>query len=107
MQEKTAIANGAPGNEAIDRQEDGMTARHFQMDSALLAAEALRLGTIDRRQFLAALAAAGAIVVAGSRAGLAAADEIVICNWGGAAVEKFTQGFVTPFTKATGIKAGI
>ena len=82
-----------------------MTIRHFQMDNALLAAEKLRQGTIDRRQFLAALAATGAVVVSGAKLGFAAGDEIVICNWGGAAVEKMTQAFVVPFTKATGIKA--
>jgi putative spermidine/putrescine transport system substrate-binding protein len=77
----------------------------FRMDSVLIAAERLRLGEIDRRQFLVALGAAGATMVAGSAIGRAAEKEVVICNWGGDAVKNFQAAFGDPFTKATGIKA--
>lgn len=79
----------------------------FQQDALLVAADNLQAGRIDRRAFLTALGALG--LVAAVRPGSARADvgEIVLCNWGGAAVDAFQKAFGAPFEAKTGIKLSI
>jgi putative spermidine/putrescine transport system substrate-binding protein len=77
----------------------------FKLDQMQSLGERLAAGAIDRRGFLAGLAALG--VVARFRRGEAAASELIICNWGGVAVENFQKAFGDPFTKASGITAKV
>ncbi len=67
----------------------------FQQDCVALAAERLRDGRIDRRAFLAALAALGA-VPAQAQSG----RELVMVNWGGIANEGFGRFYGEPFAAA-------
>ena len=85
-----------------------MTNQHrFKTDSLLMAAEAFQSGAIDRRTFLGALGALGVVATVRPGRALAAASEIVLCNWGGAAVDAFQKAFGAPFTAATGMKVVI
>ena len=61
-------------------------------DCALILKERLDAGRIDRRAFVAGLAALGFAGAAG-RAASAQANEIVIANWGGDAVRHFATAF--------------
>lgn len=76
----------------------------FAKDSAEILLQKFNEGHVDRRGFLASLAALGLAV--GLRPGSAeAADgEIVLCNWGGVAVDAFQEAFGGPFTSKTGMK---
>ncbi len=77
----------------------------FQRDCVEIAATKLARGEIDRRGFLGALTAIGALTVPGiGGTAKAAADELVIVNWGGPAVEAYQKAFGAPFTEASGIK---
>ena len=80
-----------------------MTSR-FAKDSADIVLEQFRTGTIDRRTFLAALGGLGLAVALRPGTATADANEIVLCNWGGAAVDAFQKAFGTPFTAKTGMK---
>ena len=76
----------------------------FMQDCLELAAERVRRGQLDRRTFLAGLAALGIGPVAlGSREAMAQAKEIVLVNWGGDALKYFGLAWGEPFTKDTGI----
>jgi putative spermidine/putrescine transport system substrate-binding protein len=82
---------------------------HFKLDQMRLLAERFAGGQVTRRQLLAGLGALGvtaafAPLAKGARA---AAGELIICNWGGVAVENFQKAFADPFTAATGIKATV
>ena len=81
----------------------------FQHDCAQIAVERLNRGEIDRRTFAKALAFLGAVPALGAfGAGEAkAAEELVVVNWGGPAVDAYYQAFGIPFEKATGIKVVI
>jgi len=71
----------------------------FQQDCIALAHERLARGEIDRRDFLKALAALGALPALASLGTAWAADvkEIVIANWGGLANDGFLRYYGQPF----------
>jgi putative spermidine/putrescine transport system substrate-binding protein len=81
----------------------------FARDCVEIAAERLAKGQIDRRTFLQALTILGAgtsvLTLGGGSA--KAADEVVVVNWGGPAVEAYQNAFGAPFEKATGTKVVI
>lgn len=80
-----------------------MSSNRFGQDAALIALEKFRSGKIDRRSFLTAMAGLG--LAAAMRPGPASAEanEIVVCNWGGAALDAFQKAYGEPFTKKSGI----
>ncbi len=71
----------------------------FQADCIELAVRRFRRGEVDRRSFLAGLAALGALpaLAAGGRAFAADAKELVIANWGGIANEAMGRYYGQPF----------
>lgn len=81
-----------------------MHTRAFLRDVADLAASEFRAGRLSRRDFLTACAAAGVspLLFRGSSAS-AAANEVVMWNWGGDAVACHTDSFGKPFTDETGV----
>jgi len=81
-----------------------MTASQFAQDAAQIAAERLSRGEIDRRSFMAAVGALGLGIGLEPDAHSAQAAEIVVCNWGGAAVSAFSKAYGEPFTRKSGIK---
>lgn len=80
-----------------------MSSNRFGQDAALIALEKFKSGRIDRRSFLTALAGLGLAVAIRPGAASAEANEIVVCNWGGAALEAFQKAYGEPFTKKSGI----
>jgi putative spermidine/putrescine transport system substrate-binding protein len=85
-------------------EEMEMKDKAFSMDLATRGAEDFRAGRIDRRRFLSICAIAGVApyaVMAGNAE--AAANEIVLWNWGGDAVKCHTDAFGAPFSKDTGL----
>jgi putative spermidine/putrescine transport system substrate-binding protein len=76
----------------------------FAKDSADILLRRFSEGGIDRRGFLAALGALGLSVALRPGAAQAAENEVVLCNWGGAAVDAFQQAFGGPFSAKTGMK---
>ena len=77
----------------------------FTRDCLALAVERLNRGELDRRTFLAGLAALGAVpVLLGGGEAHAATTEIVGVNWGGDALKHFAMAWGEPYTKDTGIK---
>lgn len=81
----------------------------FARDCIQIASERLAKGEIDRRTFMKAIAflgAAPAVMTLGGKTAQAA-EEVVVVNWGGPAVEAYTQAFGVPFEKATGVKVVI
>ncbi|PZQ95837.1 MAG: ABC transporter substrate-binding protein [Cereibacter sphaeroides] len=80
-----------------------MTSR-FAKDTAEIALQKLRSGQIDRRSFMAALGAMGATLALRPGVAMAAEGEVVLCNWGGAAVDAFQEAYGVPFTAKTGMK---
>ncbi len=83
-----------------------MHAARYQADLIEMAAERVRSGELDRRGFIAALAALG-VVAAVDPATAAAPSEIVLCNFGGDAVAAWGHAWGEPFTADTGIKVSI
>lgn len=81
----------------------------FQQDCAEIAKERLMRGEIDRRTFVKALAFLGAVPAFASLGGgpADAAEELVVVNWGGPAVDAYYQAFGVPFENATGVKVVI
>jgi putative spermidine/putrescine transport system substrate-binding protein len=79
----------------------------FAADAAKIALEKFERGLVDRRTLLAALGGLGLVAVLRPGASFAAAKEVVLCNWGGAAVEAFQKAFGEPFTAKSGIKVAI
>ena len=84
-----------------------MTISHFAQDAAQIALEKFNRGEIDRRSFLFALSGLGLAAAFKPGAALADASEIVVCNWGGAAVDAFAKAYGDPFTKKSGMKVVI
>ena len=74
----------------------------FGLDSAEILLEKIASGAVDRRAFLHAAGALGLLATLRPTAALAA-DEIVLCNWGGAAVDAFQEAYGEPFTAKTGM----
>lgn len=80
----------------------------FARDCIEIAATKLRRGEISRRGFLAAVTALGALAVSGRwSCAFAAADELVVVNCGGPAVEAYQDAWGKPFTQETGIEVVI
>ena len=80
-----------------------MSSNRFGQDAALIALEKFRSGRIDRRSFLTAMAGLGLAVAIRPGAASAEANEVVVCNWGGAALDAFQKAYGEPFTKKSGI----
>jgi putative spermidine/putrescine transport system substrate-binding protein len=80
-----------------------MSINRFGQDAALIALEKFRSGKIDRRSLLTAMAGLGLAVAIRPGTASAQADEIVVCNWGGAALEAFQKAYGEPFTAKSGI----
>jgi putative spermidine/putrescine transport system substrate-binding protein len=82
-----------------------MAFSQFGQDAAAIALGRWQRGEIDRRSLLLALGSLGLTAAGlGAPAANASASEIVVCNWGGSAVEAFSKAFGAPFTRKTGIK---
>jgi putative spermidine/putrescine transport system substrate-binding protein len=81
-----------------------MTASQFAQDAAQIAVERLQRGEIDRRSFLAGLAALGFGMEFSGETQSAESAEVVVCNWGGVAVNAFSKAYGEPFTHKSGIK---
>jgi putative spermidine/putrescine transport system substrate-binding protein len=84
-----------------------MSQSRFAADAAVIALEKFAAGHIDRRSLLVALGGLGLAVTLRPGSAQAAANEIVLCNWGGAAVEAFQKAYGEYFTKASGVKVSI
>jgi putative spermidine/putrescine transport system substrate-binding protein len=82
---------------------------HFKLDQMRLLAERFAKGQLTRRQLLTGLAGFGVVAAFAplARGAWAQANELIICNWGGVAVENFQKAFADPFTAATGVKATV
>ncbi len=77
----------------------------FHQDLVQLALERHAQGRIGRRELLAGLAALGAVPALGlDRKALAQAQEIVLVNWGGDAIEYFSDAFTRPYEAETGMR---
>ncbi len=76
----------------------------FAKDQAEVLLQKFRDGHVDRRGFLTALAVLGLGVALRPGTAEAAEGEIVLCNWGGIAVDAFQEAFGGPFTAKTGMK---
>lgn len=81
-----------------------MAVTHFAHDAAEIVRGRFERGEIDRRSLLLALGSLGLTAAAGIEPSYASAPEIVVCNWGGSAVDAFSKAFGQPFTHKTGIK---
>lgn len=82
-----------------------MQDKMFFKDLAAQGAKDYKSGALGRREFLTLCAMAGvatAAVMAGDAE--AAANEIVMWNWGGDAVKCHTDAFGAPFSKDSGLK---
>jgi putative spermidine/putrescine transport system substrate-binding protein len=84
-----------------------MSQSRFAADAAMIALEKFAAGRIDRRSFLAALGGLGLVATIRPGGAAADADEIVICNWGGAAEAAFQKAYGEHFTTQSGIKVSI
>ncbi len=80
-----------------------MSVNRFSKDAAQIALEKFRTGKIDRRSFMAALAGLGLAATFKPGAASAEVSEIVVCNWGGAALEAFQKAYGEPFKATSGI----
>ena len=81
-----------------------MQDKMFYKDLAFTGAKDFKSGKLGRREFLYLCALAGVAsssVIAGDAE--AAANEIVLWNWGGDAVKCHTSAFGADFTKETGL----
>jgi putative spermidine/putrescine transport system substrate-binding protein len=82
-----------------------MAVSHFTQDAAAIAGTRFERGEIDRRSLLLALGGLGLTAAGlGIEPAGASTSEIVVCNWGGSAVDAFSKAFGAPFTHKTGIK---
>jgi putative spermidine/putrescine transport system substrate-binding protein len=87
------------------RMEQGMAVSQFAQDVAQIARLRFERGEIDRRSLLVALGSLGLTAVGlGIEPSYAKASEIVVCNWGGTAVDAFSKAFGMPYTHKSGIK---
>jgi len=71
-------------------------------DVAAMLVERYRAGKMNRRVFLGAMTAIGAVLATRSRS-VAAENELVVANWGGTAKEAFEKAWTEPLKKATGL----
>jgi len=84
-----------------------MTASRYRADLAAIAAERFASGHLDRRGFLAALGALGVTPLLVSGPAKAAAQEVVVVNFGGDAVPAWGKAWGDPFTKDSGLKVTV
>lgn len=85
-----------------------MTAAHYKADLALLAAERLDKGEINRRDFLLAVGALGlAPSLLASDEASAQAKEIVLVNFGGDAVPAWDAAWGKPFSAESSMKVSV
>lgn len=74
----------------------------YRADLLEIASEKYKAGRLSRRGFLTAMGALGLVPMLGERA-FAKANEVVICNWGGAAEEILKNILGKAFEEETGI----
>ena len=87
------------------KRNDVQEAQSFHGDCLQLAQEQFAKGRMDRRSFLAAMAALGATAAAPSSARAQVARDIVMVNWGGVANQGFGNFYGKPFeAKNPGLK---
>ncbi|QKC92035.1 MULTISPECIES: ABC transporter substrate-binding protein [unclassified Mesorhizobium] len=84
-----------------------MSINRFGQDAALIALDKFKTGKIDRRGFITAMAGLGIAVAFKPGRASAAASEIVVCNWGGAALEAFQKAYGAPFKAKSGMEVVI
>ena len=70
----------------------------FSKDAAEILLQKFQSGHVDRRGFLTGLGALGLAVALRPGTASAAENEVVLCNWGGAAVDAFQEAYGEPFT---------
>ncbi|MGB7205669.1 MAG: twin-arginine translocation signal domain-containing protein, partial [Anderseniella sp.] len=81
-----------------------MKDKQFMREAVYQAAHEFKAGKLDRRSFLTLCAMAGiASVAVSSGDAHAAANEIVLWNWGGTSETCHGEAIGKPFTAATGI----
>lgn len=81
-----------------------MNDKQFMKEALVKGAEDFKAGRMGRRSFLTLCAMAGVATVAvGVGDAHAAADQIVLWNWGGDAERCHSEAIGKPFTEATGI----
>lgn len=84
-----------------------MKKHSFQADLAEIAAAEVKAGRLSRRDFLTLLAAAGSVpalsALTGSNPASAQANEIVLANFGGDAINGMSEAWGKPFTADSGI----
>ncbi|MFQ1702665.1 extracellular solute-binding protein [Loktanella agnita] len=81
-----------------------MNDKQFQKEALIEGAHAFREGRLDRRSFLTMCAIAGiATVAVGVGDAKAAADQVILWNWGGDAERCHGNAIGKPFTELTGI----
>jgi putative spermidine/putrescine transport system substrate-binding protein len=92
---------------ALSRKAYVMTNARFSADLVEIGLERLTTGEINRRGFMAGMAALGLSgMFAGSKA-LADTGEIVFVNYGGDAVPAYAKAWGEPFTEKTGVKLSV
>lgn len=77
--------------------------QEFGQDLAQLASDAAGRGP-SRRRLLALAAATGIAPAVLARSARAAVPDVVLCNWGGDAIQAFNAAYAEPYAKATGGK---
>jgi len=77
----------------------------FQKDCLEILSEKVARGELSRRRFtqIAAMLLAGAPLVLKARDAEAAANELVLVNWGGDAIKAYDEAYGQPFQKETGV----
>lgn len=81
-----------------------MSVNRFGEDAAIIALEQFKSGKINRRNFMTAMAGVGLAVAFRPSHASAAVTEVVVCNWGGAALDAFQKSFGPSFKAATGME---
>jgi len=80
---------------------------HFKRDCFEILTRRAAAGEIDRRSFVKAAAVLLSVPLAMRSKMAFAADQLVLANWGGDALETFARAFGDSFTKDTGIPVRI
>ena len=82
-----------------------MSDRAFQKDCLEILSMKVARGEISRRRFtqIAAMLVAGAPLALKGRTAEAAANELVLVNWGGDAIKAYDEAYGKPFLAETGI----
>ncbi|MBP7242832.1 ABC transporter substrate-binding protein [Amaricoccus sp.] len=80
---------------------------HFQQDCFEILLRRAAAGEISRRNFVKAASALLAVPLTLRGKMVFAADQLVLANWGGDAIQAYGDAFGVPFTEATGIPVRI